>query len=219
MKKALAGVLGLGAVGVLGVSAWSAAAMTRPDVNPAPHPAQIAVADTISTRRDHVKVLLKDVKGQRVAQVDIDAVRQGGNRVTTGFHAIHIHAVGVCDPAGAKPFASAGGHFNPTGAAEGMQAGAFPVLLAGANGEAQAQFLDGNFTIRDLFGVKGAAIVIHAGADNYANIPTRYAVNGVAGPDAETQMTGDAGARFACGVVSAPRIKSSASPSTSMSGM
>jgi Cu-Zn family superoxide dismutase len=218
----------------LGVSAWSAAAMARPNPSFVSHPAQIAVADTtgigggsqISSRRDHVKVLLKDVKGKRVAQVDIEAVRQGGNRVTVhawdltpGFHAIHIHAAGVCDPAGAKPFASAGGHFNPTGAAEGMQAGAFPVLLAGANGEAQAQFLDGNFTIRDLVGVKGAAIVIHAGPDNYANIPNRYAVNGVAGPDAETQMTGDAGARFACGVVSSPQVKPSTSPSASMSGM
>jgi hypothetical protein len=78
--------------------------------------------------------------------------------------------------------------------------------LAGATGEAQAQFLDGNFTIRDLSGVKGAAIVIHAGPDNYANIPTRYAANGVAGPDAETQMTGDAGARLACGVTRGPPV-------------
>jgi Cu-Zn family superoxide dismutase len=201
MKKTLAGVLGVGVVGALGLSAWS------------------VTGDQSVSRRDHVKVPLKDVTGKQVAEVDIDAVQHGGNRVTVhawnltpGFHAVHIHAIGVCDPAGAKPFASAGGHFNPTGASEGMQAGALPVLLAGADGEGQAQFLDGNFAIPDLFGASGAAIVIHAAPDNYANIPNRYAVNGVAGPDADTQTTGDAGARFACGLVSAPQATASGSP-------
>jgi Cu-Zn family superoxide dismutase len=85
--------------------------------------------------------------------------------------------------------------------AEGMQAGAFPVILAGADGRAQAEFVDSNFTIGELSGPSGAAIVVHAAADNYANIPMRYTVNGVAGPDSESQMTGDGGARVACGVV------------------
>jgi Cu-Zn family superoxide dismutase len=123
----------------------------------------------------------------------------------------------VCDPAGAKPFASAGGHFNPTGSAEGMQAGAFPVLLAGANGRAAAEFLDGNFTVRDLFGPSGATVVIHALADNYANVPDRYAAGGVTGPDMETRMTGDGGTRVACGVVAKPRVAASAQPSPSLS--
>jgi len=185
----------------------------------------VAAADVdVANHRTHVAVDLADVRGKRVAHVDIRALREGGNQVTVqawgltpGFHAIHIHAVGLCDPAGAKPFASAGGHFNPTGKPEGMQAGAFPVLLAGANGAASTTFTDGNFAIGDLFGPSGSAIVIHAAADNYANIPTRYAAAGVAGPDAETQMTGDAGTRIACGVVSRSTVK--ATPTPTMTGM
>jgi Cu-Zn family superoxide dismutase len=219
-------------IGVLGALGMSAAAMAHRSTGSAAQ-GTTPVADQVDTgpngadQRDHVRVLLKDVQGRRAAQVDITASPHGGNQVTIhawgltpGFHAIHIHAVGVCDPGGAKPFASAGGHFNPTAKPEGMQAGAFPVLLAGANGEAQTQFVDGNFKIRELLGPSGTAVVIHAAADNYANIPNRYTANGVAGPDAESQMTGDAGARIACGVISPARVVgSSASPSRSVPSM
>jgi Cu-Zn family superoxide dismutase len=161
-----------------------------------------------SDQRRHVRAVLHDVGGNRIGVVDISARRHGGNEVsihawnlTPGFHGVHIHTVGVCNPAGAKPFASAGGHFNPTGTSEGMQAGAFPVLLAGADGRAQTEFVDSNFTIGQLSGPSGTAIVVHAGVDNYANIPVRYSANGVAGPDSESQMTGDSGPRIACAVV------------------
>jgi Cu-Zn family superoxide dismutase len=40
---------------------------------------------------------------------------------------------------------------------------------------------------------------VHADPDNFANILTRYAP----APDATTLATGDAGARIACGVVTA----------------
>ena len=45
--------------------------------------------------------------------------------------------------------------------------------------------------------IGGVAVVVHAGADNFANIPTRYAP----APDEQTLMTGDAGSRIACGVI------------------
>ena len=50
---------------------------------------------------------------------------------------------------------------------------------------------------------EGTAIVIHAGADNFGNIPPdRYTqVNGSPGPDEMTMCTGDAGKRVACGVI------------------
>lgn len=242
MKKVLGGVAGLGVLAALSVSAaalaqhsvrtsarltthvvTAGAAMT--DADAAQLDSAMRTSDMVGPDgHGHVRVVLRDVNGNRTAQVDIYALEHGGNRVsvrawnlTPGFHGIHIHAVGVCDPAGAKPFASAGGHFNPTGTAEGMQAGAFPVLLAGANGEAAAEFLDSNFKLRDLFGSTGAAVVIHALPDNYANIPNRYTAGGVAGPDMETQMTGDGGARVACGVIAKPRT--SPQPSASPTGM
>ena len=44
---------------------------------------------------------------------------------------------------------------------------------------------------------------MHAGRDNFANIPERYHSHqyDTFGPDADTLATGDAGARAACGVV------------------
>jgi superoxide dismutase, Cu-Zn family len=229
VKKTVAGALGVGVLGALGVSAMAMAHGSAPAaVESGRQVAQVSTLDSsggtsmTAVRNGHLVVQVKDVHGQRIAQVDITALRAGGNQVsihawhlTPGFHGVHIHSAGVCDPAGAKPFASAGGHFNPTGTAEGMQAGAFPVLLAGANGEAQTQFTDANFKISDLITTAGTSIVVHAAADNYANIPTRYVAGGQAGPDAETQMTGDSGARLACGVISAPKTGASAAPSGS----
>ena len=52
--------------------------------------------------------------------------------------------------------------------------------------------------MNDLFDADGSAVIVHAGPDNYANIPTRY--TGPV-PDATTLATGDAGGRVACGVV------------------
>ena len=44
----------------------------------------------------------------------------------------------------------------------------------------------------------GSAVVVHAGRDDYANVPERYAPGG---PDEMTRNTGDAGGRIACGPV------------------
>ena len=43
--------------------------------------------------------------------------------------------------------------------------------------------------------------MVHAGRDNFANIPDRYESGGEPGPDATTLATGDAGSRIGCGVV------------------
>lgn len=158
-----------------------------------------------------VQVLLRDVAGRSVGTLRLSTLTDGATDVrvrawalTPGFHGIHIHQNGVCDPHGAKPFTSAGDHFNPTGNPEGMQAGAFPVLLAGPDGTAQTEFRDANLRVPQLFGPTGSSVIIHALPDNYANIPVRYTSNGVPGPDNETKMTGDGGDRVACGVIAPP---------------
>ena len=56
-------------------------------------------------------------------------------------------------------------------------------------------------TLAQIFDADGAAIIIHAGADNFANIPARYSAGGVPGPDAATLATGDSGSRVACGIL------------------
>lgn len=122
--------------------------------------------------------------------------------LTPGFHGFHLHAVGKCtieDPA--APFTSSGGHFGAATNNHGEHAGDFPVLLVRSDGTANVRFSTDRFTLEALFDADGSALIIHANRDNYANIPGRYTAAGVAGPDAATLSTGDAGARVVCGVL------------------
>jgi superoxide dismutase, Cu-Zn family len=114
-----------------------------------------------------------------------------------GFHGFHVHGVGEC----VAPFTSAGGHFNPTGANHPNHAGDMPSLLVNADETAELHFTTDRFSLDDLFDADGSALIVHAGRDNYANIPERYTSGGVPGPDAATLATGDAGERAACGVI------------------
>ncbi len=116
-------------------------------------------------------------------------------RLRPGFHGLHVHETGRCR---APSFLSAGGHFNPSGAAHGEHAGDLPVAYVMRERFGVSLFTSDRFRVRDLFDGDGTAIVVHANPDNYANIPTdRYEPD----PDAITLATGDAGARIACGVV------------------
>ena len=124
--------------------------------------------------------------------------------LTVGFHGFHIHEKGECIGSSTPPFTSAGGHLKAAGPAGGSHAGHagdMPVLLVGADGTAQTSFTTDRVRLANILDADGAAIMIHALPDNYANIPLRYAAAGVAGPDATTLTTGDAGGRVACGVV------------------
>jgi Cu-Zn family superoxide dismutase len=158
-----------------------------------------------SSSRNHVKVELRNAAGEDIGFVKL--TKQGGKVIvrgevsglTPGFHGFHVHAIGQC----VAPFTSAGGHYNPAATGHGSHAGDMPSLLVLDDGTAQAQFATDNYSIAELFDADGSAIIVHAGADNFANIPTRYqsTTEGVFGPDSATLATGDAGARAACGVV------------------
>lgn len=110
-----------------------------------------------------------------------------------GFHGFHVHTTGACEPPG---FTSAGGHLNPTGAIHGDHAGDLPSLLVNESGRGLLATVTDRFSIADLRDADGSAVIVHAGRDNFANIPPRYGT-----PDRETLNTGDSGARLACGVV------------------
>lgn len=150
---------------------------------------------------DTARALLLNGSGQAVGRVAF-ATRGGqttvgfvGRNLPAGIHGFHVHSVGTC---AAPSFASAGGHFNPGGGSHPVHAGDMPVMLVNANGTGGGSFLTTRFVVNDLFDADGSAVIVHAGPDNYANIPTRYAA---AGPDAATLATGDAGTRHACGVI------------------
>ncbi|BBY63311.1 superoxide dismutase[Cu-Zn] [Mycolicibacterium helvum] len=135
----------------------------------------------------------------------------GTGKLTPGFHGLHLHSVAKCEansvaPAGGAPgdFLSAGGHFQASGHTGHPASGDLASLQVREDGTALLVTTTSAFTKQDLLGGNGTAIIIHADADNFANIPPeRYQqINGGApGPDETTMATGDAGKRVACGVV------------------
>lgn len=105
-----------------------------------------------------------------------------------GMHALHLHAVGQC----VAPFTSAGPHFNPENVPHGLSspqgghAGDLPNVTVGPDGRGVVDVtgrahLEG---ANGLLDADGAAVVIHAAAD-----------------DNVTDPAGNAGARIACGVI------------------
>jgi superoxide dismutase, Cu-Zn family len=130
-----------------------------------------------------------------------------------GFHGLHIHSVGKCEPNSVAPtggapgdFNSAGGHFQVAGHTGHPASGDLASLQVREDGSAMLVTTTDAFTAEDLLGGQKTAIIIHANADNFANIPPeRYQqANGTPGPDQTTMSTGDAGGRVACGVISGP---------------
>ncbi len=133
--------------------------------------------------------------------------------LTPGMHGLHIHDVGRCEtnsvaPNGGAPadFLSAGGHLK--GGGEGghpNHAGDLASLQVRGDGTALLVTTTNAFDRADLVEGDGTAIIIHAGPDNFANIPAdRYQQsNGAPPPDESTLATGDAGKRVACGVLRA----------------
>ncbi|WP_421842460.1 superoxide dismutase[Cu-Zn] [Mycobacterium sp.] len=137
----------------------------------------------------------------------------GVGQLTPGFHGVHIHEVGKCEPNSVAPtggasgdFLSAGGHLHVSGHGTGSAtSGDLSSLQVRQDGAATLVTTTDAFTMDDLVTGQKTAIIVHAGADNFANIPTdRYTqVDGTPGPDETTMSTGDAGKRVACGVIGA----------------
>jgi Cu-Zn family superoxide dismutase len=111
--------------------------------------------------------------------------------VTPGIHAVHIHTTGQC---AGPDFTSAGGHWNPTAHKHGKDnpagphMGDMPNMTVGSDGTGAIEYVVAGGMISEgaspLLDTDGAAIVIHAQADDYATDPT-----------------GNAGGRVACGVL------------------
>ena len=123
-----------------------------------------------------------------------------------GHHGLHLHQVGECEPDSAAPddpsdtgdFLSAGGHLNPDDAQHPDHAGDLPSILVQEDGTAQITFTTDRLAQEDLLDDDGTALMVHSDADNFANIPERYAPEGA---NEDSTSTGDAGDRAACGVV------------------
>jgi Cu-Zn family superoxide dismutase len=104
----------------------------------------------------------------------------------TGTHGAHIHTSGRCE---GPDFMTAGGHWNPAGTQHGSlnpagpHDGDLPNIIIGTDGRGTLGVTVAGGTLDGLLDADGAAMVIHAAAD-----------------DMTTDPSGNSGARIACGV-------------------
>ena len=186
------------AVALLGVAGLSLAACgTDDDEEAASQSATSTTAQAAGARADVV-----DGQGGALGQVTFT---EAGGRVVVdgslrglppGFHGFHIHATGKCEPS----FTTSGGHLAIGDQGHPSHAGDQPVLLVLGDGSAELRFATDRYRLTDLLAAEGRAVIVHAAADNYGNVPTRYA----AAVDENTTRTGDAGDRLGCGVIKRP---------------
>lgn len=177
-----------------------AACASNPSSTASSSAAGAAGAPATSTAREASVVLAPAsgslVSGRLTAMPMGDGVHFTGEigGLTPGStHAIHIHERGDCSAADAS---SAGGHFNPTNQPHGQvgtpthHAGDMNNLIANAQGVARVDVHARNVTLGGGApnDVAGRAVIVHAKADDY-----------------RSQPSGDAGARVACGLITAQR--------------
>ena len=115
------------------------------------------------------------------------------SKLSAGAHGFHIHEKPNCGTAekDGKPVAglAAGGHYDPhsstkhEGPAGQGHHGDLPALMVNADGTASETMIAPRLTTQD---VKGRALMIHEGGDNYSDTP---------------KPLGGGGARIACGVI------------------
>jgi Cu-Zn family superoxide dismutase len=103
-------------------------------------------------------------------------------------HGFHVHEKGDCSASDAS---SAGPHFNPAGVAHGRaggevhHAGDLPSLVADANGNVRVDLELSGVTLDAAPGsIVGRALIVHRDRDDFTSQPA-----------------GNAGPRFACGVI------------------
>lgn len=102
-----------------------------------------------------------------------------------GTHGFHVHEKPSCAKAGME----AGGHFDPLhkeqhkGPYQDGHLGDLPVLIVNQDGTATLPILAPRFTVKNMY---DHALMIHQGADNYADTPEKL---------------GGGGKRMACGVI------------------
>jgi Cu-Zn family superoxide dismutase len=165
---------------------------------PSPSPTAPAPAPARSIPNGRVaSATLHDLAGARVGTVTFTDSYSGllvageVSGLGLGGHAIHLHAVGKCEP----PFTTAGAHFNPLDKhhgyrnADGPHLGDMPNIDTPAAGRLRFEFLVPGVTLKGenaLLDADGASIVVHSSRDDYVSDPA-----------------GNSGSRIACGVITA----------------
>lgn len=178
----------------------SALALTACGQDPAPAETDMAAETEMDMPADDAMAqtataVLKDTNGNEVGTVTATGSGEmlmlsiNAMGMPEGEHGAHIHTTGDCS---ASDFTSAGGHWNPTDVNHGTEsaepnphAGDLPNLTIAADGTGSMEGTSTG-TFEGLMDADGSAFVIHADPDDY-----------------QSQPSGDAGARIACGVFTA----------------
>lgn len=139
---------------------------------------------------------MRDLSGRSVGEVTLRQLPNGVlvvgqlSGMPPGVHGIHLHAVGKCEP----PFETAGGHFNVGDMQHGFQnvrgphQGDLPNIFIPESGTLRFENVSSRLSLggsNGLLDADGAAVVVHAYADDY-----------------QTDPSGNSGSRIACGVIS-----------------
>jgi Cu-Zn family superoxide dismutase len=142
---------------------------------------------------------LVNAEGEEIGTVTLTQMEQGvsvfaeAEGLPAGTHAFHIHETGDCQT---PDFQSAGGHYNPEehqhgwNNAEGHHAGDLPNVQVPDDGAISIEYFTDAITLGEgdntVYDDDGSAVVVHEGEDDY-----------------ESDPTGEAGGRIACGVIEA----------------
>jgi superoxide dismutase, Cu-Zn family len=174
-------------IGGLAISAAAAGGCSMNDRAAAPAGEPVDAAATADVRTAAGMLAARATASQVGDSIRVQVEAMG---MAPGTYAAHVHTTGLCTP---PDFASAGPHWNPTGQQHGrnnpagMHKGDLPNLSVGTDGRGSFEYTIPSAWLRGgpspMLDADGAAVVIHAQADDYRSDPA-----------------GNAGARWACGV-------------------
>lgn len=171
--------------------------------------------------RPEAEARLKDAKGKDAGRVTLVQYAKGVlvrgelSGLPQGWHAIHVHETGRCEPG----FDAAGGHFNPTGAKHGFEqqgphAGDLPNVFVSSDGTARFETITRELSIGGQPGMAGAGgatsgATSGASTSGAADAAAPNALDGDGASivlhakpdDYRTDPSGGSGDRIACGVI------------------
>jgi Cu-Zn family superoxide dismutase len=174
--------------------------------------ADCELVDSRATLRDAAGTVIGEATFSSDCERTLVSIRAELPDQPATIHGIHVHANDkpengegcIADPTqpATTHFVSVDGHYSPGGGSHGHHTGDLPAVFFDHEGRAWLQFATDAFDAGEL---KGRAVILHAGADNYGNVPVGDAANQYQPNDpAATELTastGNAGARIACGVI------------------
>lgn len=158
-------------------------------------------SSTPKNTAEKVQVTINSVSpegiGTKIGSITFQDTKQGLSiqsklsNLPSGPHGFHIHEKGSCAPAekdGKMAAAlAAGGHFNPQQSGHGTpnngHMGDLPLLHVDSTGHVNNTVIAPRLKLQDI---KGLAVMIHAGGDNYSDHP---------------KPLGGGGDRIACGII------------------